>query len=265
VIAIIAILAAMLMPALESARERAQSISCLSKVREMGRAQMFYANDNDGYLTPVADGGKLPEPHPTAGMPVDDPKWFWFSSWMSWVHFYLYDKSTIYVQNHPRIGPRYRPRGDIEGLNYFYCPSAAPIHLNQHGIERGRALYAINDAVLHGEPRSRRHAFDRIHKVGFPSDTHLISDNGAHPRLGVSNNDATADTITALDYDNHAHGLPGPWRHMGDKGGNVVHVDGHAAFYQKEKVYWMQNVTQQQVIEQKKLFRADNDPRWFLR
>ena len=49
VIAIIAILAAMLMPALERARESAQSALCISRQRQFTQAVAFYRNDYDGY------------------------------------------------------------------------------------------------------------------------------------------------------------------------------------------------------------------------
>ena len=46
VIAIIAILAAMLLPALQQARERANSSKCSNNFQEAGRALSFYGTDN---------------------------------------------------------------------------------------------------------------------------------------------------------------------------------------------------------------------------
>jgi prepilin-type N-terminal cleavage/methylation domain-containing protein len=50
VIAIIAILAAMLMPALESAREAATLTSCKSRMRQVGLAERMYAQNWDGWI-----------------------------------------------------------------------------------------------------------------------------------------------------------------------------------------------------------------------
>ena len=53
VIAIIAILAAMLLPALNKARDKARSIDCLSGLKQLGMAFVFYADSYNGYFPAV--------------------------------------------------------------------------------------------------------------------------------------------------------------------------------------------------------------------
>ena len=50
VIAIIAILAGMLLPALNKSRERARGITCVSNLKQVGISFTMYADDNDGWV-----------------------------------------------------------------------------------------------------------------------------------------------------------------------------------------------------------------------
>jgi len=50
VIAILSILAGLLLPALSSARQNAQSVNCLGNMKQVSAVFLLYANDYDGYL-----------------------------------------------------------------------------------------------------------------------------------------------------------------------------------------------------------------------
>jgi len=56
VIAIIAILAAMLMPALSAAREKARASVCMSNLKQIGMGLFMYVQDHNGYLPPYYAG-----------------------------------------------------------------------------------------------------------------------------------------------------------------------------------------------------------------
>jgi prepilin-type N-terminal cleavage/methylation domain-containing protein len=71
VIAIIAILAALLLPALAKARIKAQTMSCLNNLRQLGLADIEYAGDFNGYLAPNPDGAGSPP----AGESAQRPDW----------------------------------------------------------------------------------------------------------------------------------------------------------------------------------------------
>ena len=58
VIAIIAILAGMLLPALNKAKETARSIACVNNFASIGKAGIMYADNFSGYYAPLYNNGK---------------------------------------------------------------------------------------------------------------------------------------------------------------------------------------------------------------
>jgi prepilin-type N-terminal cleavage/methylation domain-containing protein len=58
VISIIALLIAILMPALNRAREQAKAVQCMSNIRQMATAMALYAEDHDGAIMGMSYGEK---------------------------------------------------------------------------------------------------------------------------------------------------------------------------------------------------------------
>ncbi len=143
VIAIIAILAAMLLPALNKARKRARSITCLNALRTSGQFFCMYTNDFNGVL---------PSQDATSGT----------GRWISVMSMLYYGaKSTDYAST----------RSTIAGRKGFRCPENATKATVQAWTER--VNYGMNN-LLGGAGNAKNHF--PINKARAPSQTLVIGD-----------------------------------------------------------------------------------------
>ena len=107
VIAIIAILAAMLLPALQQARDRAQSIACSNNAKTLGNYSSFYSNDSQDWVNfSYLEGGKLDG----YGDPIHGGAWYkMLAPYAGWIFsasstYNAYQFST-WVKNSPLSCP----------------------------------------------------------------------------------------------------------------------------------------------------------------
>ncbi len=76
VIAIIAILAAMLLPALSSARDRSKSSNCMGNLKQITQANLGYVGDNNDYCIPPETLGNTITP-PSGVNIYNTDRWYW--------------------------------------------------------------------------------------------------------------------------------------------------------------------------------------------
>jgi len=123
VIAIIALLMAILMPALNRAREQGKRAACLNNCKQLTLAWGLYADDNDDN---IVNGNTSLDGDPAGGFNKDDDCWVYWPG-----------------QNAPEID---RIQGIKDGLLYKYCPNTK-LYKCPTGIRGEVVTYAIVDAM----------------------------------------------------------------------------------------------------------------------
>ena len=204
VIAIIAILAAMLLPALQSAREKARSVNCISNEKGIGEGVNMYVHDFD-YLPGRGDGSQK--------------------------------NGSVFIQIAPYLGygkmmystPPVFYKDSRSVLPLFKCPSAVTnvqVGTNYGGRD-GLSYTVSNDLAIGGSASSTFAVGRKITRVKRPSDKFFILETG----------DGSTGGEWATSYHGHskvAYRHPGsPMRVFESEllatnaGMNIGFVDGH--------------------------------------
>jgi prepilin-type N-terminal cleavage/methylation domain-containing protein len=201
VIAIIAILAAMLMPALESAREQAITMKCLNRLKQTTLATMMYANDQEGY----APKGKWNLPQKD-GIPL--LMYYDYLPSMKEIHYYngvdyLGWECSKWPTDYEAHWLDYLSGGYV--MNYYY----------------GRGIY--NDLV------PGQWIQPQMYRCTRPSTTWLWGEGAGHP---------IAWSVTHPSH--YEGGLNGQvqrpiFRHEGEKM-PITHIDGHGGIYAADDI-----------------------------
>jgi prepilin-type N-terminal cleavage/methylation domain-containing protein/prepilin-type processing-associated H-X9-DG protein len=135
VVAIIAVLVAILLPALNRAREQANIVTCASNLRNIGLALRLYQKDNDEHLPDPAEenvGLSLPG--------------YGFVSWQERLTRYVKASERGY-RLPPNLDPNSRLYPTVHSRGIFHCP-VVPANNTNPAFAQYRSEYSINPRLL---------------------------------------------------------------------------------------------------------------------
>ena len=208
VIAVIAILAGMLLPALNSARAKAHAISCVSNMKQIGVAAIGYVQDNDDYWCPASAHGPT---YPNSSWNNDIN---YENNWLALLWPSL-KSGTFPTDNAPLKSPAICPGGEKD--IFYYQKKSRPI-TNLAWNAR------VGAAGSYCKPL-------RLSRNKYPTKTATLWDVKNVDETGTpyAGEDGIANGGTSNSRDYHNEGVAKsctPMRHPGGTD-NILFVDGH--------------------------------------
>ena len=210
VIAIIAILAGMLLPALQQSRERAKTLQCMNQMMQIGKARLMYRDANKGNITPFELY------YPDSKVYEMWPGFLMREGFLPWTNWNVQPETPTAVL--PGV---YAPRG------LFRCPSV-PVFKPKKSARNQGSDYAVPKylGLYTGTGLTR----------GFQKETHMKTPSW-HSMLMANRRTVDAGALDASgdEGDDDIYIFPGPvMRH--NNGMNVVFMDGHGEWMKYTKV-----------------------------
>ena len=203
VIAIIAILASMLLPALQQARERANTISCASRLKTIGTFHAMYIADNNDYTT---CSYVFSSPYYAKTCGPGHPAWF--------------------VRLAPYFGIEKTDWNDVKDKKPFDCPSRNN-SIKGDGTLKS-SIYSLN-YYASTDIKVKYGDVDRglkLNEIMLPARKMFVLD-GASSRYYINSNVAAWATNFAMRHNSGENFV--------SFGGNVVYIKTSVLYLTKEK------------------------------
>jgi prepilin-type N-terminal cleavage/methylation domain-containing protein len=194
VISIIGILAALLMPTLAAAKERAKAAQCISNERQIGYGMKVFSDDNDG-LYPES-GGAIP--------------WDQFDDATNGTHKQGWMQQIDPIVQNPNV--YHCPKDRLSPYSYF------------NGVRAARAASS-------GGPDGTNFVAVDTKRIQFPAAYVLSGDAPWVGGIDITN-DADKDDYSYNCVGGPVNGTPIKEWQSHSKGQNILFDDGHAKWYQ---------------------------------
>ncbi len=213
VIAIIALLMAILMPALQRVKKQAKATTCLNNLKQIGLAAALYAQDYD-YFIPRGSTGSNP---------------IWFMQFL------------------PYVGQEHN-KGDYKNVKIYRCKSFPTTGFGLYNVSNSRqtVTYVINDWTFSSRTDNEGTSIGRPTKLSVfkrPAYTVYMADNEDGDWRPIIENEDSPDIIRCDIYipthlpDSESHHIEGGrrvarQRHVG--GCNALFLDWHSEYVRTE-------------------------------
>ena len=239
VIAIIAILAAMLMPALQQAREKSRTVSCSSNVGQIVKCWLMYASDNGEWSVPFARGAM------TGNVNHGSERW----PWRFHRDYKLGEKSFFCPTARPQYVYPFNTTCDETGRNY----TEKDIVSLGNGYEF-YISYAYNGAHYGGINQSSNTVTSmlKLTQIRNPSSKICFSEGGApvpmiRDMAGSAYFGSTWQTTGVragmIDKMANPHGSNGQLYDIGRGSCNNAAADGHVLNIDRPHTYFLKYKT----------------------